>query len=104
MARGRTLVALGAMILGAASTGEAENAQPRGAATNGRRLFVTYGCFACHGRMGQGGAFNGAVPMLAATQLPLEAVNQVLREPYGDMATYSEAVVSAKDVADIHAY
>ena len=42
--------------------------------------------------------------MVAATQLPLEAVEQVLREPYGDMPTYSEVVVSAKDIADIHAY
>ena len=104
VARSRLLVVLAAAILGAASAGRAEDAKRRGDPTNGRRLFVANGCFACHGRMGQGGAFNGAVPMVAATQLPLEAVEQVLREPYGDMPTYSEVVVSAKDIADIHAY
>jgi mono/diheme cytochrome c family protein len=97
-------LAFGLVLLSAASGASAEDALPRGDASNGRRLFLADGCFACHGRMGQGGAFNAGVPMLAGTQLPQEAVTQALREPSGDMPTYSERIVSAKDAADIYAY
>jgi mono/diheme cytochrome c family protein len=73
-------------------------------AANGRRLYLADGCYECHGRMGQGGAYLGGVPMLTHTQLPLDGVKQVLRQPYGDMPAYAETVLSDKDVDDIYAF
>ena len=43
---------------------------PPGAAGNGKRLYLADGCFTCHGRSGQGGAFNGPAPSLAKTDMP----------------------------------
>ena len=73
-------------------------------AANGRRLYLADGCYECHGRMGQGGAYLGGVPMLTRTQLPFDGVKQVLRQPYGDMPAYAEQVLSDKDAADIYAF
>ena len=43
---------------------------PPGDAGNGKRLYLADGCFTCHGRSGQGGAFNGPAPSLAKTDMP----------------------------------
>ncbi|WP_082190734.1 c-type cytochrome [Bradyrhizobium pachyrhizi] len=96
-------IAIGVFLL-ADATARAESSDSTGDAVNGRRLFVSKGCFQCHGRLGQGGSFVTAVPMLAGVEWPLEGFAQVLREPYGDMPTYSEAVLSSKEVTDIYAY
>ena len=61
-------------------------------------------CFTCHGRAGQGGAFNYPAPALAQTQLPVEAFKIFVRAGPNDMPAYAESVLSDKDVADIHAF
>ena len=50
--------------LGASSALQAQEVPP-GDAVNGKRLYLADGCFTCHGRSGQGGAFNGPAPSLA---------------------------------------
>jgi len=77
---------------------------PSGDARNGQRLYLAIGCFACHGRVGEGGAFNGPAPVLARTVLPYDSFKLQLREPWNDMPAYSESVMPDNEVADVFAY
>jgi len=95
-----TATVLAAGALTAARTQDA----PRGDAANGKRLYLAEGCFTCHGRSGQGGAYNGPAPILAHTALPLDAFKGLLRSPPNDMPAYSDAVLSDKDIADIYSF
>jgi len=75
-----------------------------GDVANGKRLYLAVGCYECHGRDGQGGAFTGPAPVLAQTALPLDAFKSQLRDPSNDMPPYAETVLADKDVADIFAF
>jgi mono/diheme cytochrome c family protein len=77
---------------------------PQGDAANGKRIFLADGCFTCHGRAGQGGAYNGPAPILAHTALPFDGFMGQVRNPINDMPAYSDAVLSDKDIADIYAF
>jgi len=77
---------------------------PRGDAANGKRIYLADGCFTCHGRSGQGGAYTGPAPILAHTALPFDGFKGELRNPANDMPAYSEAVLSDKDIVDIYAF
>jgi cytochrome c553 len=68
------------------------------------RFYLAVGCFACHGRSGQGGAMNGPAPILAKTAMPFDGFKGQLREPISDMPAYSEVVMSDKQIADIYAF
>jgi len=102
--QGLGLAALAAVALGWAATGWAQDTAPPGDAGNGKRVYLADGCFECHGRVGQGGAFLGPAPGIAGTQLPYEALKQQLRDPSNNMPAYAETVLPDKDVADIYAY
>ncbi len=97
------VAAFAVSALGIAGSVSAQDA-PQGDATNGKRVFLADGCFTCHGRSGQGGAYNGPAPILAHTALPFDGFKGVVRNPPNDMPAYSEAVLSDKDVADIYAF
>jgi mono/diheme cytochrome c family protein len=73
-----------------------------GDAARGARLYQETGCFACHGTVGHGGAWQG--PRLAPDPLPYAALLAQLREPARSMPRYSAAVLSDAEVADIDAY
>jgi mono/diheme cytochrome c family protein len=77
---------------------------PPGDAANGKRVYLADGCFTCHGRAGQGGAYNGPAPVLAKTAMPFEGFKMQLRNPSNDMPAYSEAVMSDKEIADMFAF
>jgi len=77
---------------------------PSGNATHGHELYLATGCFECHGRDGQGGAFNGPAPALAHTELGFDAFKEQLRQPANDMPAYATAVMSDQDVADVLAF
>ncbi len=99
----RTLAtALGLMALAAPVPGRSQDAAAD--AANGKRIYLAVGCFACHGRAGQGGNLNTAAPPLAQTQLPLEAFKFVLRSGPNDMPAYVEAVLPDRDAADLYAF
>jgi mono/diheme cytochrome c family protein len=93
-----------AVIGGGALTPARAQDAPQGDAGQGKQLFLNVGCFTCHGRSGQGGAYNGPAPILAKTQLPFDGFKGQLRNPVDDMPAYSDAVLSDKDVADIYAF
>ena len=77
---------------------------PQADAANGKRIYLADGCFTCHGRSGQGGAYTGPAPILAHTALPFDGFKEELRNPVNDMPAYSEAVLSDKDIVDIYAF
>ena len=96
-------VAAAALSLGASSLLQAQDVPP-GDAGKGERLYLADGCFTCHGRSGQGGAFNGPAPSLAKTEMPFDGFKAQLRDPVNDMPAYSTAVMSDQDIADMYAF
>ena len=84
-----------------------------GDAARGRELFVTNGCFACHGYDGQGGSYTG--PQIAPNPLPWQAIAAFIRNPRGlvppylnwpfnVMPPFTSKMVSDRDVQDIWAW
>ncbi len=98
-----TAVAAAVISMGSLAVARAQDT-PAGDAANGKRIFLADGCFTCHGRAGQGGAYNGPAPILAHTALPFDGFKGQVRNPVNDMPAYNEAVLSDKDIADIYAF
>lgn len=84
-----------------AATTPARPAQAAGDTAAGRKLWVAYGCWQCHGYEAQGGA---AGPRLAARALPLAGFAAYVRRPANQMPPYTEKVVSNAELADLHAF
>jgi mono/diheme cytochrome c family protein len=98
-------IALAAALLSpGVLTGARAQDAPSGDAANGKRLYLTDGCFTCHGRSGQGGAYNTPAPILAKTALPFDGFKGQIRNPVNDMPAFSDALLSDKDIADIFAF
>jgi mono/diheme cytochrome c family protein len=76
----------------------------KGDAANGKRIYLADKCFTCHGRSGQGGAYNTPTPILAHTMLPFEGFKGQIRNPANDMPAYSAAILSDQDIADLYAF
>jgi ubiquinol-cytochrome c reductase cytochrome c subunit len=72
-----------------------------GNAETGKKLFVSYGCWQCHGYEGQGGA---AGPRLAPRPSPFAGFSRYVRRPTNQMPPYTEKVVPNADLEHIHAY
>jgi ubiquinol-cytochrome c reductase cytochrome c subunit len=93
------------ILLGAAFSFVAASAMaqgtPQGDAKAGLASFNKYGCYTCHGVVGQGTLRDG--PRLNPP-LPLPAMVVQLRTPRYEMPAYTEAQMPEKDIADIHAY
>ena len=99
------VVALAVAVLGAGAFVIAlAQDVPHGDAANGKRVYLGVGCFTCHGRSGQGGAYTGPAPILARTALPFDGFKALIRAPSSNMPAYSDAVLSDKDIADIYAF
>lgn len=69
--------------------------------SNGQRLFVKYGCYECHGYLGQGSTSTGGT-RLGPPQIPLSAFVSYVREPTGQMPPYTAKVVSNEDLSEIY--
>ena len=76
-------------------------AAPAGNAETGKKLWVSYGCWQCHGYEGQGGA---AGPRLAARNISVAGLTAYVRRPTNQMPPYTEKVVPNADLAHIQAY
>jgi len=103
MTRIVSLLAGTVLAFGALAPACAQDA-PAGDAANGKKVYLADGCFMCHGRSGQGGAYNGPAPVLAKTQMPFDGFKNQLRNPSDDMPAYSDAVMSDQQIADIYAF
>jgi ubiquinol-cytochrome c reductase cytochrome c subunit len=77
-------------------------AAPAGNATSGRKLFVSAGCYQCHGYEAQGSTATG--PRLGPRPLPFAALSRYVRKPSGQMPPYTTKVVSDTELADIYAF
>jgi ubiquinol-cytochrome c reductase cytochrome c subunit len=89
-----------ALALIAAPIAASAQTAPSGNAENGKRLFDTKACFACHGYVGQGSREGPRV----APPMPFPAFLAQMREPRGIMPPYKEAILSDQEAADIVAY
>jgi len=105
MTRSSAVVVI-AVALAAGSLAAPARAQdaPRGDIANGKRVYLATGCFTCHGRAGQGGAYNGPAPALARTAMPFDGFKMQTRNPAKDMPAYSELVMSDQEIADIYVF
>jgi ubiquinol-cytochrome c reductase cytochrome c subunit len=74
----------------------------QGDAAKGKEAYIKYGCWQCHGTIGQGSPITG--PKLAPEPMPLEAMSTFVRNSRRTMPPYREAVLPNADLADIHAY
>ena len=102
----KTLLLLVALVFAAvvaAAQTPAAPAQPASAgnAETGKKLYVSYGCWQCHGYEGQGGA---AGPRLAPRPLPFAGFSRYVRRPTNQMPPYTAKVVPDADLEHIHAY
>ena len=104
-----SLLGLAALLFLFAAVGEAQDREsnsaqsdaPAGNAENGRRLYEDFGCWACHGREGQGGV---AGPRVGPDPIPFAVMTRYVRRPGGQMPPYTEQVVSDQNLADIYAF
>ena len=76
-------------------------AVPAGNIETGKKLWVSVGCWQCHGYEAQGGA---AGPRLAARNLPFAGFSAYVRRPTNQMPPYTAKVVADSDLAHIFAY
>ena len=97
----RTLMIGAALAVLAIGTAAAQNA-PKGDAKAGLANFQKYGCYTCHGIVGQGTLRDG--PKLNAAALGYPAVLQQLRTPRYEMPAYTAVQITDQQVADIFAY
>ncbi len=90
--------------LQSASPGTASNlSSVTGDTQNGGRLFVSDGCYECHGRAGQGAQQTGA-PRIAPPALTIDGFARYIHTPTGNMPPYTSKVVPDQAVADIYAF
>ena len=76
---------------------------PAGDADKGRKLFMSQGCFECHGTVGQGSTSTGGA-RIGPPAISFDDMVQYLRHPSGQMPPYTSKVISDHDLADIYAY
>ena len=78
----------------------AQTPAPAGNAMNGAKIFISYGCYQCHGYAAQGGA--GA--RLAPKPIAFAAFTKYVRKPTQQMPPYTAKVVTDQELADIYAF
>ena len=98
------LVALvfAAVVAAAQTPATPAQAAPAGNAETGKKLYVSYGCYQCHGYEAQGSTATG--PRLGPRPLPYAAFSRYLRQPTGQMPPYTAKVVPDAEIADIYAF
>lgn len=82
---------------------QASDAVPAGNAQNGKKLFMSDGCYECHGRLGQGAAQTGGA-RIGPPILDFEGFESYVRRPINQMPPYTSKALPNQDVADIYAY
>ena len=106
--RGRAIVvcAVVALVLTFLSMGARSQPQkpadaPKGDAARGRQIFMTDGCYECHGREGQGTA---AGLVLGPSPTPFTKFMAYVRKPTAQMPPYTAKVISDAELGDIYAF
>jgi ubiquinol-cytochrome c reductase cytochrome c subunit len=73
-------------------------------AEKGKAAFAKFGCWQCHGLLGQGSIATSNGKVLAPNPLPWETFSAFVRTSNTGMPPFTEKVVSDEDLADIYAY
>ena len=95
-----TAIPILVMILAAAQAPSPATA-PAGNAATGKRLYMSYYCYACHGTQGQGGK-DGV--RIAPNPPAFAAFHSYVRKPSGTMPAYTSLVVTEQELADLYAF
>jgi len=74
---------------------------PQGNAANGRKLFVSFGCYQCHGYEAQGGS---AGPRLAPRPIAYAQFMKYVRHPTNEMPPFTEKIVKDAELTDVYAF
>jgi mono/diheme cytochrome c family protein len=99
--RNSTAAAIVFVLLWALAT-QAAAAQSSGANVgNGKAVFASAGCMACHGAQAQG---TPLAPAIAPPPLELPAMISYVRQPTGKMPPIPESTTSDKQLTDVFAY
>lgn len=90
-----------ALLVSGIANAQSAGAPAAGNVDNGKRVFTSAGCVACHGAQAQGTA---AAPPIAPPPLELNAMITYVRQPTGKMPPISTAAASDAQLADIYAF
>lgn len=94
---------LASAALGAAqASSQQPAAAPAGNAETGKKLYVSYGCYQCHGYEAHGS--NATGPRLGPRPIAFAAFSRYVRQPTGQMPPYTIKVVSDADLTNIYAF
>lgn len=96
------LATAGASAQTAAPAAPAAAQAPAGNAETGKKNFVSFGCYQCHGLEAQGSSATG--PRLGPKPIAWAAFIRYVRRPTNQMPPYTEKVVSDADLANIYAF
>jgi ubiquinol-cytochrome c reductase cytochrome c subunit len=75
---------------------------PAGNAEAGKKVFISDGCYQCHGYEAQGSSATG--PRLGPRPIAFAAFSRYVRQPTGQMPPYTAKVVPDADLANIYAF
>ena len=95
------LVVLAIVVPSSWSIAQAPASSLTGNAENGKKLFVTYFCWSCHGSNGRAG---GTGPAITPSTRSAEDLIKYVRKPRGPMPPYTSKSISDQELADIAAF
>jgi ubiquinol-cytochrome c reductase cytochrome c subunit len=95
-------VVQGGLTIAQAPPAASAPATQTGNAEQGKKLYVSYGCYQCHGYEAQGSSATG--PRLGPRPMPFASFARYIRQPSGQMPPYTIKVASDTDLADIYAF
>ena len=101
----KTWMMLAALVLTAtvaSAQTAAPAAAPAGNADTGKKLFVSFGCYQCHGYEAQGSSATG--PRLGPKPIAWAAFSRYVRRPTNQMPPYTAKVVTDADLGNIYAF
>jgi mono/diheme cytochrome c family protein len=105
----RSLLVLALSVAVFAALSGCSTGGPRGAATNGEKLFASFKCASCHGDKGQG----GSAPTLAGSSGPVSSPDAMAAAMWSHATKMWQAVdaakierprITAEQAADLYAY
>ena len=70
---------------------------------SGQRLYVSFGCYECHGYQGQGSVQTGG-SRIGPPQIPYSGFVGYVRQPSGQMPPYTAKAVDDAQLADIYVF
>ena len=103
----RASIVMFVLVAALASQGQAPQpspaaAAPPGNADEGKKLWVSTGCYQCHGHEAQGSSATG--PRLGPRPIAFAAFSRYVRQPTGQMPPYTVKVMPDTDLANIYAF